>query len=370
MLAESSLPIAMPRAARITISLPALRHNLRRVRGLAPASRAWAVVKADAYGHGLEALLPALDEADGLALVEFDRAQWLRERGWRKPILMLEGAFEPADVELAARIGLSLAVHESRQIDWLSALPPHPRLDVHLKLNSGMNRLGFAASDYQGAWRRLRALQSVAGITLMTHFANADLAGGATQAIAAFDQAAQGLERPHSLANSAAIIDWPAAHRDWVRPGIMLYGASPFGSRSAASLGLAPVMQFESRLIGRQQLSAGDAVGYGSAFIADRPMSIGIVACGYADGYPRHAPTGTPIAVCGVRTRTVGRVSMDMLAVDLEPVPQAVIGSPVELWGDQVPVDEVAASAGTIGYELTCAIAPRVLRQVTSDGAR
>jgi alanine racemase len=178
------------------------------------------------------------------------------------------------------------------------------------------------------------------------------------------------LEGEHSLANSASIIDWPAAHRDWVRPGIMLYGASPFGSRSAASLGLAPVMRFESRLIGRQQLAAGDAVGYGSTFIADRPMSIGIVACGYADGYPRHAPTGTPLAVCGVRTRTVGRVSMDMLAVDLEPVPQAVIGSPVELWGDQVPVDEVAASAGTIGYELTCAIAPRVLRQVIDDGAR
>ncbi len=360
----------MPRTARITISRPALRHNLQHVRTLAPAARAWAVVKADAYGHGLEALLPVLDAADGLALVEFDRAQWLREYGWRKPILMLEGAFEPADVELAARIGLSLTVHEPRQIDWLSAVPPHNGLDIHLKLNSGMNRLGFAAAEYRAAWQRLRALQSVTDITLMTHFANADLADGVSQALAVFDQVMQGLGGERSLANSAAIIDWPAAHRDWVRPGIMLYGASPFGSRSAASLGLEPVMRFESRLIGRQRLAAGDAVGYGSTFVADRPMSIGIVACGYADGYPRHAPTGTPIAVCGVRTRTIGRVSMDMLAIDLEPVPQAVVGSPVELWGEQVPVDEVAASAGTVGYELTCAIAPRVLRHVTDDGTR
>lgn len=367
---ESCSSIAMPRAARIIISLPALRHNLQRVRALAPTARAWAVVKADAYGHGLEALLPALAAADGLALVEFDRAQWLRKCGWTKPILMLEGAFDPADVELAARLDLSLTVHEPRQIDWLSGLASSSRLGIHLKLNSGMNRLGFAVSDYRAAWQRLRTLPSVAGITLMTHFANADLAGGATQALAMFDRVTQGLEGERSLANSAAVIDWPVAHRDWVRPGIMLYGASPFGSRSAASLDLLPVMQFESRLIGRQRLAAGDAVGYGSAFIADRPMSIGIVACGYADGYPRHAPTGSPIAVCGVRTRTVGRVSMDMLAVDLEPVPQAVVGSPVELWGEQVPVDEVAASAGTIGYELTCAIAPRVLRQVIDDGAR
>ena len=367
---ESSQPIAMPRAARVTISMPALRHNLLRVRALAPTSRVWAVVKADAYGHGLEALLPALDMADGLALVEFDRAQSLRELGWRKPILMLEGAFEPADVTLAVQLELSLTVHEPRQIDWLAALAPPSRLDVQLKLNSGMNRLGFPAADYRLAWERLRGLPSVANITLMTHFANADLPGGATEALAVFERASLGLAGQRSLANSAAIIDWPPAHCDWVRPGIMLYGATPFGNRSAASLDLVPVMQFESRLIGRQRLKPGDAVGYGSSFVADRPMSIGIVACGYADGYPRHAPTGTPVAVCGVRTRTVGRVSMDMLAVDLEPVPQALIGSPVELWGRQVPVDEVAASAGTIGYELTCAIAPRVLRRVVNDGAR
>ena len=360
----------MPRSARIRLSLSALRHNLCRVRQLAPQSRVWAVVKADAYGHSLQRVSPALESADGLALVEFDRAQELREAGWRKPLLMLEGAFDRSDTELAAAIGLSLVVHEWRQIEWLSTLPVGSRVNVHLKLNSGMNRLGFPAAEFLAAFERLRSLPPVESITLMTHFANADLPRGAESQGALFDRATAGLPGARSLANSAAIIDCPDTHRDWVRPGIMLYGASPFAGRSAASLGLLPVMRFESRLISIQQLAAGDSVGYGSSFVASGPMAVGIVACGYADGYPRHAPTGTPVAVAGTRTRTIGRVSMDMLAVDLSAVPDAVIGSEVELWGSQVPVDEVAEAAGTIAYELTCAIAPRVARFAFDDGAR
>ena len=357
----------MARPTQITISLSAFRHNLRRARQLAAHAKVWAVVKADAYGHGLTVLKPALTEADGLALVELDKALQLRESGWDRPILMLEGAFDHADTEAAASAGLELVVHEPRQIAWIETLSVSARLRVHLKLNTGMNRLGFQPSGFRDAWQRLHSLVQVSSITLMTHFANADVVGGASQAIALFDQVTTGLEGERSLSNSAALFQCEGAHRNWVRPGIMLYGASPFADRSADSLGLKPVMRFESRLIATQHLAAGDAVGYGSTFVADRPMTIGIVACGYADGYPRHAPTGTPIAVAGVRTQTLGRVSMDMLAVDLGPVPEARIGSPVELWGAQVAVDEVAASAGTIGYELTCAIAPRVGRVVQDD---
>ena len=358
----------MPRATRITIDPSALLQNLQRVRALAPASRVWAVVKADAYGHGLDGLLPSLSQADGLALVEFDRAWQLRQRGWAKPVMMLEGAFDLADTRLAADLSLDLTVHEPRQVEWLKQLDSNSRIAVHLKLNSGMNRLGFTAEDYPRVFSEIRALPQVKSITLMTHFANADVAGGATGALALFERTTQHLDGERSLCNSAAIFDLPEAHRDWVRPGIMLYGASPFSDRGAQALGLRPVMAFESRVIAIQHLKPGATVGYGSTFVADRAMTVGIVACGYADGYPRHAPTGTPIAVNGVRTRTIGRVSMDMLAVDLEPVTHAQVGSAVELWGGLVPVDEVAASAGTIGYELTCAIAPRVERRMVDDG--
>ena len=358
----------MPRATCVTVSLSAVRHNLSRVRDLAPAAMRWAVVKADAYGHGLEGLLPAYALADGLALVEFDRASWLRKQGWRGPILMLEGAFDPADVEQARREGLSLVVHEPRQIGWLASGPALSPIDVFLKLNSGMNRLGFKPEDFPLAWSRLRGLPQCGALNLMAHFANADLPGGADTALAAFDRVTASLPGGQSLANSAAIFVLPAAHRHWVRPGIMLYGSSPFADRRASELGLRAAMRFHTRLISVQTLQPGEAVGYGSTFIAQSVMRIGIAACGYADGYPRHAPTGTPVAVDGVRTRTLGRVSMDMLALDLTPIRAAQVGSEVELWGDTIPVDEVAASAGTIAYELTCGIAPRVKRIYIDDG--
>lgn len=348
------------RPTRAEISLPALRANLARARSLAGGARLWAVVKANGYGHGLARVLQAFRSADGLALVEFDGAQRLRELGWTGPVLMLEGAFEPDDATAAARLGLTLAVHEPRQVEWLERLDGDAAVDVYLKFNSGMNRLGFTAQAMPEAWRRLRRCAAVRTITAMTHFAAADMPGGIDEALPAFERVAAGLPGDRSLANSATLIDHPSARGDWVRPGIMLYGGTPFADRAAADLGLAPGMTLRSRLISIQQLAAGAAVGYGNTFVADRPMRIGVVACGYADGYPRHAPTGTPVRVDGVRTRTVGRVAMDMLMVDLTPVPQARCGSAVELWGAGLPIDEVATAAGTIGYELMCALAPRV----------
>ena len=354
----------MPRPIQATVSCAALRHNLSRVRACAPHARIWAVVKANAYGHGLPAAVSGLADADGMALVEFEQAARLRALGWDRPLMMIEGAFEPADLEAAARLRLALVVHSVEQLAMLEAWRGAARFAVLLKFNSGMNRLGLGAAAFRDALARLRRCPAVASIVLMTHFADADVPGGADEALARFEDACGEAPEPRSMANSAAVIDLPRAHGAWVRPGIMLYGASPFEGRSAASLGLRPAMTLQARLIAVQTLSAGDRVGYGSTFTAPRPMRIGVAACGYADGYPRHAPTGTPVAVDGVRTRTVGRVAMDMLMVDLDPVPGAAVGSTVQLWGESVPIDAVAAAAGTIGYELMCALTARVPLQV------
>jgi alanine racemase len=240
---------------------------------------------------------------------------------------------------------------------------PPTQIDVHLKLNSGMNRLGFMPDSYRAAHARLSAISSVRSVTLMTHFANADDAQneglGLDEQVRRFREASVDLPGKRSLANSAALLTRSDLACDWVRPGIMLYGATP-GGPSAAAFGLQPAMTLESEIIGVQRVKPGDAVGYGSRFIADRPMTIGVVACGYADGYPRHAPNGTPVMVQGRRTAILGRVSMDMITVDLSAIPGAGIGSKVELWGAQLAIDEVAQAAGTIGYELMCALAPRV----------
>ncbi len=353
----------MTRQTTATTFLGAMRHNLQRVRAAAGAARVWAVVKADAYGHGLDAVIEGFSGADGFALLEFEGAMRLRGSGWRKPILMIEGAFGPADLTLAALHDLTLVVHHRRQIGWLAAHDGLP-LAVVLKVNSGLNRLGVPADTAVECADRLRALPTVRSLGLMTHFANADVPGGAIESMAAFDRATAGIPGERSLANSAAVLTLPASHRDWVRPGIILYGATPFADRDAASLGLRAVMRLSGSLLTVRDLAVGDSVGYGSSFTAERRMRIGIVDCGYADGYPRLAGTGTPVAVDGIRTRTLGRVSMDMLAVDLTPIPAADVGSAVELWGDCVPVDEVAACAGTIGYELLCAVSARVRRVV------
>jgi alanine racemase len=356
----------MTRPISASVSLSALAHNLSLAKRQAAGARVWAVVKAHAYGHGLPAAIRGFAGADGLALIEFDNARRLRALGWRGPMLMLEGPYGPDDVTAAAELGLSLVIHDAVQVEWLRDRRG-PAIDVWLKLNTGMNRLGVAPGDAAVMQRTLAALPGIGTVSLITHFADADRPGAATAQIARFEEATRDLAGARSLANSAALIDLPDTHRQWVRPGIVLYGATPFIDRSAASLGLRPAMTLRSALIGVQVLHEGDAVGYGSTFVAPGPMRVGVVACGYADGYPRHAPTGTPIAVAGVRTRTLGRVSMDKLAVDLEPVPDAVIGSPVELWGTTIPVDEVATHAGTIGYELLCAVAPRVPMHVVTD---
>ena len=341
-----------------------MRHNLAvaraHARAAGGAAAVWAVVKANAYGHGLRHAMAAFAEADGLAVVEFDMAARLRDWGWSGRILMLEGAFDRHDVAQALDTGLDLVLHHDEQIAWVLEAGPGRKVRTWLKFNSGMNRLGFIGEAFRRAHAALSGAPAVAAIGLMTHFANSDLPGGAEDALARFVEATRGLRGPRSLANSAALIDLPRARADAVRPGVMLYGGSPFADRSAASLGLRAAMTLESRVIAVQDLGPGDAVGYGSLFRAEQPMRIGVVACGYADGYPRHAPTGTPVAVDGVLTRTVGRVAMDMLMVDLAPIPAAGVGSRVELWGETVPVDAMAAAAGTIGYELMCALAPRV----------
>ena len=350
----------MPRPIRATFNLAALEHNLSVARARAGDARVWAVAKANAYGHGLLRARRALDAADGFALLDIDEAVRLRDAGVRKPILLLEGFFAPADLAPIARHALSVVVHSNEQIAMLESVRPTPPLAVFLKVNTGMNRLGIPVDQIRAALTRLAATGSVADITLMTHFADADGPEGVTAQLARFETATQGLALPRSLANSAALLRYSQTRADWVRPGIMLYGCSPFADESAQALGLKPVMTLTSELIAVRHLAAGERVGYGGTFTADRAMRIGVVACGYANGYPRHAPTGTPILVAGRRTRTVGRVSMDMLAVDLDGIPEAGIGTPVTLWGDGLSCDEVAAAAGTVSYELLCALAARV----------
>ncbi len=352
-----------------------MQHNLARVRACAPGAAVWAVVKANAYGHGLERGMRGFAAADGLALIETDNAVRLRELGWTKPILLLEGIFEQADAAMLAEHGIDSTVHSVEQINMLERAALTAPIDVHLKMNTGMNRLGFPPAAFAAAHARLRAIAAIRTITLMTHFANADELEHPCltirEQVARFCSGAAGIAGPRSLSNSGGVLHQErlAAElsNDWVRPGIMLYGGTP-GGKSAAEFGLRPTMTLASELIGIQDLVAGDTVGYGSRFTAERAMRIGVVACGYADGYPRHAGQGTPVLVDGVATTLIGRVSMDMLTVDLSGVPGARVGSPVVLWGAGLPIDEVASAAGTIGYELMCAVAPRVRVQEGEHG--
>ena len=342
------------------VELAALAANLARVRECAPRAEVLAVVKASAYGHGLERVLPALADADGLALIELDAAIRLRERGERRPLLLLEGFFDARELDAIAAHALGIVVHSADQVRMLEHATLARPLDVHLKINSGMNRLGIDPGDARAVAGRLAGAPAVAALRLMTHFAAADETDGIAEPIARFNAACEGLPYPRSLANSAGVVRYGEVGGDSVRPGIMLYGSSPFAQRSAAALGLRPVMTLRSRLIAVQSLAPGGSVGYGGTFVAREPTRIGVVACGYADGYPRHAPNGTPVLVCGRRVPMAGRVSMDMLTVDLSSVPQADVGSDVVLWGEGLPVDDVAHAAGTVGYELLCAVAPRV----------
>ncbi len=367
----------MSRPIEALVHTAALAHNLARARAAAPDARVWAVVKANAYGHGIERAFDGLRAADGFALLDLDEARRLRALDWRGPVLLLEGVFEPRDLECCSSLNLWHVVHCSEQLDWLAQHKTHAPHRVFLKMNSGMNRLGFTPTAFRSAWARLNALPQVEEVSLMTHFANADASAdagsdanadgqtGLAQQCRVFDATTQDLPGERSISNSAATLRH-ALKSDWVRAGILCYGSAPdYPEHNIAHWGLQPAMTLRSRLIATQQLQPGDSVGYGSRYTALQAMRIGIVACGYADGYPRHCGSGTPVLVEGVRCASVGRVSMDMLAVDLTPVPQAGLGSEVTLWGQGpggsvLAIDEVAQAAGTIGYELMCAVAPRV----------
>jgi alanine racemase len=355
----------MSRPICATINSGALRHNFEIARHCAGAASIWAVIKANGYGHGLLRVANALAGlADGYALIELDAALALREFGVGAPILMMEGFYDPDELPLFAEHRLTPVLHCLEQVEMLLRAGLPTKLPLCLKLNTGMNRLGFGGDAFPAVLERIAASDLASSIMLMSHFADADEQRGIAEQFARFRAMRGDHVYPFTLANSGALLRFPetvGGHGDWVRPGIMLYGSSPFPwLKSAAEIGLRPVMTLTSELIGLQQISAGDRVGYGGNFVADHSMRIGLVACGYGDGYPRHAPTGTPILVGNRRTRTVGRVSMDKIAVDLADIADAGIGSPVTLWGEGLPADEVAAAAGTVSYELFCALSARV----------
>jgi len=350
----------MPRPIRATISAGALAHNLRAARALAGQAKLWAVIKANGYGHGLERTARALEAADGFAVLDFQEAARLRLAKVEKPILMLEGIFQSQDIALLGKYSLTPVIHHADQVAMLRRSPPAAPIDVYVKVNSGMNRLGFTVDNLRASVHALREMPQVRQLTMMTHFADADGASGIRAQLDWFGELTKDFPAPRSLANSAALIRFPEARGDWARPGIMLYGCSPFSDRSAEALGLRPAMTLSSEIIATQHLQPGERIGYGFSYEAVGEMTIGIVACGYADGYPRHAPAGTPVLVGGQRARIVGRVSMDMITVDISDIEDAYVGSPVTLWGEGLSADEVAASAGTLSYELLCALAPRV----------
>jgi alanine racemase len=351
----------MPRPIRATISAGALAHNLTVAKRHAEGAKIWAVLKANAYGHGVERAARALGAADGFAVLDLHEALRLRAAGVTKPILLLEGFFNAGDIELLPKHGLIPVIHNPEQVEMLKRTPVAGEIDVYLKVNSGMNRLGFGVETLRPAYNELRMHAQVKNITFMTHFADADGVGGVKAQLQWFEELTKPFEvQSRSLANSAALLRYPEARGDWARPGIMLYGCSPFGDRSAESLDLKPVMTLSSEIIALQTLQPGERVGYGFSYEAVGEMTIGIVACGYADGYPRHAGTGAPVLVNGKRARIVGRVSMDMISVDLSDVPGAAIGAPVTLWGEGLSADEVAGAAGTLSYELLCKVTPRV----------
>ena len=374
----------MPRPISAIISIPALRHNLAVVsaklrENYQSVGRAspyiWAVIKANAYGHGVDPAVAAFAQADGLAMLDLTEALRCRELGWTKPIMLLEGIFDASDIAVACEHDLTVVLHSQYQIDMLKAAAPAKPLHTMVKLNTGMNRLGFSMNDFPKAYQQVQALVDqgvLASLGAMTHFARADDDVPITKAqLRDFNAVVPDSARVVSVCNSAGSLsdeilsDLPAAPKQWVRPGICLYGSSPFSERTAESFDLRPAQTLKAEIISVQQVEAGKGIGYGHSFTCTTPLRIGVVACGYADGYPRHAPSGTPISVDGIATSLVGRVSMDMLMVDITHIPQAKVGSVAVLWGQNGPsVDSVAQAAGTLGYELLCAVAQRVPRKV------
>lgn len=352
----------MTSAVEAYIDLTALQHNLQRVRQAAPDAKIMAVIKANGYGHGMTQMARALADVEAFAVARLHEALELRQAGVKNIIAVLEG-FQTADeLERFARHELQPVIHQRTQIELLQQTRLSKPLQVWLKIDSGMHRMGVAPAIAKDCWQQLAALESVATVRLMTHLASADDRSSAQteQQLATFRQAVAGIEAETSIANSAAVLGWTQAHGDWVRPGIMLYGVSPFCNGTAADNDLQPVMSLESRLIAINHFKQGDAIGYGASWVCPEAMPVGVVACGYGDGYPRHAVPGTPVLLKDGYAPLVARVSMDTVCVDLRRQPKAKIGDPVVLWGRGLPVEEVAAAATTIPYELLCAVSRRV----------
>jgi len=353
----------MTRAAQAVIDLHALHQNLQHVREAAPAARVMAVIKANGYGHGMLRVAHALSDVDAFAVARIEEGIALREAGVAQPITLLEGFLDAAELEAICHHGLGVVVHNEAQVEILERTVLARPIEAWLKVDTGMHRLGFAPEVAAAIWRRLQACPGVAApLRLMTHLANADDRHDpfTQRQLESFAAALEGIDADRSIANSAAILGWPEAHGAWVRPGIMLYGVSPFLDGRAQEDGLQPVMTLRSRLIAVRRLSKGDGVGYGSTWACPEDMFMGVVAVGYGDGYPRHAGSGTPVLINGRRVPLVGRVSMDMICVDLRGAPEAAIGDEAVLWGEGLPVEEIAEHASTIPYELLCAVSQRV----------
>jgi len=355
----------MSRAARAVADVSALQHNLRVVRGRAGGARVCAVVKANAYGHGVDAAARGLAEADAFAVASASEALELRAAGLGHPVVLLEGAFAPADLAIAAQQGFEVVVHSSHQLAMLQEFEG-AKLRVWLKIDTGMHRLGFPLAEVRAAREALVRSGAVEGAPgLMTHLARADEPDPTPTArqlerFAAFAD----LPGERSIANSAGTFGFPAARGDWVRPGLALYGISPFEGQVGAELGLQPVLALHTELIALRDVPAGESVGYLARWTAPRPTRVGIAALGYGDGFPRHAPNGTRLLVEGVPVPLVGRVSMDMLALDLTDAPRAAIGAAVTAFSAELPIEQLARASGTIPYELTCGIAARVARRI------
>lgn len=352
---------------RAVVDTAALRHNLRQVRALAPRARVMAVIKANAYGHGLVPAARALAEADAFAVARLEEGLALRAAGLTNRIVLLEGVFTAVQLAIAARERFEVMVHSFEQLDLLDALQGDVVIDAWLKVDSGMNRLGFRLEEFQAAYARLRANPHVRGEpVLVTHLASADdrRDGKTAQQIEAFSAATQGVAGDRSIANSAGVLAWPAARGDWVRPGLMLYGVSPFAGGTGGELGLRPAMTLRSEVIAVKRVRPGETVGYGGAWTAGRDTRLAVVAAGYGDGYPRSVGNGAPVLVAGRRAPLAGRVSMDMVTVDVTDLPAVAVGDPVVLWGGEVPVEDVATHARAIPWDLLCSVSQRVQLEV------
>jgi alanine racemase len=358
----------MARPTSATVHTDALRHHLSQVRRRAPNSRVMAVVKADGYGHGLERVARALSGADAFGVAALSDAERLRAAGLSQPVVLLSGFNDAEDIGQLRRLNVETVVHHASQLQMLEQAAPGTPIRCWLKLDTGMHRLGFAPEDLREAYARLQAAPAVdADIVLMNHFASSDEFIGSPshgrqtrEQLRVFAEATAGLPGARSLANSAAVLGWPDAHFDWVRPGGALYGISVVEGTTGADFDLRPAMTLATRLIAVNRIRRGERIGYSATWECPEDMPVGVAAIGYGDGYPRRVPAGTPVLVNGARAAIVGRVSMDLMTIDLRTQPDARPGDPVVLWGDPLPVETIAAAAGTIGYEPVCSITRRV----------